>query len=429
MPSRTWIHRAAPILLLCAGMEGAAAQARPAAVPPPAVFTLPAGDIASSRPPQLSLDTFLALVRSENPALLADRYLVDMARADLRTASTLPNPAISHGRGAGERQTAIEQPIPLFGQRGMRMEGARRGIDATAANVEALAAGTLRDAAGAFVALLAAQERADRWSEAQGALAEAAAIVEGQVSAGARSRYDLTRIRVETANLAMRLAQAEAAEAAAASEVAAFVGAPDWRPRAVGSLRPAADSGRFDSRWQVARERLPSVRAALAAERLAETLIEVERREALPTPSVGVGRLHDADGRHTLIGVSVEIPLFDRRQGPIERARAQADESRQRRRAVVADAEATLRRSVDQFQRLQRLTDRFGEEGLSQLPELGRMARDAYQLGRGSILELIDAILSGTEKQVAYTELQEQVLRAEVEVRSASGAFASTGVD
>lgn len=378
-------------------------------------------DFDAARPPGLSLTEFLALVRRESPALQADRSLVDMARADLRTASTLPNPALSHARGAGDRQTTIEQALPVFGQRGLRMEGAQRGIDSARANVDALAADALRGAAETFVTLLAAQERTQRWQAANEALAAAAVIVEGQVAAGARSRYDLARIRVEAAHLGMRLDQAATAEADASAQLAATVGATGWRPRAIGSLRPAVGNGDFAVRWDRARTRLPAVRAALASEELARTLVAVERREAWPTPRIGVGRLRDGEGRHALVGVSVEIPLFDRREGPIARARAVADESRQRRCAVILAAEAELGRSVDQFQRLHRLTERFEADSLAALPALERMARDAYQLGRGSILELIDALLAGAEKRIAHVELVESVLKAEVAVRAASG--------
>lgn len=154
---------------------------------------------------------------------------------------------------------------------------------------------------------------------------------------------------------------------------------------------------------------------------MADTLVAVERREALPTVSVGVGQLRDGDGRHAVLGVSVEIPLFDRREGPIARANAVAKESRQRRRAVILAAQAELGRAIDQFQQLQRVAERFDADSLSALPELERMARDAYRLGRGSILELIDALLAGTEKQIAHVELIEAVLKAEVAVRAASG--------
>lgn len=48
------------------------------------------------------------------------------------------------------------------------------------------------------------------------------------------------------------------------------------------------------------------------------------------------------------------------------------------------------------------------------------MAHDAYRLGRGSILELIDVLLAGAEKQIAHVELVKAVLKAEVTVRTAS---------
>ena len=88
---------------------------------------------------------------------------------------------------------------------------------------------------------------------------------------------------------------------------------------------------------------------------------------------------------------------------------------------MILAAEAELGRSVDQFQRLHRLTERFEADSLAALPALERMARDAYQLGRGSILELIDALLAGAEKRIAHVELVESVLKAEVAVRAASG--------
>jgi hypothetical protein len=79
------------------------------AMPPPAAASRPKSTALDSeaagraRPARVSLVEFLAMVRRESPALLADRSLVDMARSDLRTAATLPNPAVSYPRGAGDR--------------------------------------------------------------------------------------------------------------------------------------------------------------------------------------------------------------------------------------------------------------------------------------------------------------------------------------
>jgi cobalt-zinc-cadmium efflux system outer membrane protein len=88
---------------------------------------------------------------------------------------------------------------------------------------------------------------------------------------------------------------------------------------------------------------------------------------------------------------------------------------------VLLSAEAELGRTVDQFQRAQRISERFEVGTLTALSELERMARDAYRLGRGGILELIDALLTCAEKRIARIELVEAMLKAEVAVRVASG--------
>ncbi|OVZ54144.1 hypothetical protein CDO44_26990 [Pigmentiphaga sp. NML080357] len=173
--------------------------------------------------------------------------------------------------------------------------------------------------------------------------------------------------------------------------------------------------------WPQAQNRLPTVRAALAQQAFAEKQLDAERREAYPTPTFMVGRLNNNEGRSTEYGVSVAIPLFDRNQGPIARAAAEADGMRLRSRAIVVAAEGELRRATEQLDRRQQLAERFEKEGLAMVPRLRQMAQDAYTLGRGSILDLVDAIQAVAEKKNTYLDLVEAVLQAEVDVRIASG--------
>ena len=49
------------------------------------------------------------------------------------------------------------------------------------------------------------------------------------------------------------------------------------------------------------------------------------------------------------------------------------------------------------------------------------MAQDAYKLGKGTILELIDTLGSITEHRLEHLELVKDMLDAEWEVRLASG--------
>ncbi|MEH3085752.1 MAG: TolC family protein [Xylophilus ampelinus] len=414
------------------GREHAAGAAAGVGTPhPPAGAPGDAGGAAPDGLPQaVGLEAFLELVRWNSPALRAERLRLDAARADLRTASALPNPLLSASRQPGirgergERQLAVEQPLPIFGQRGLRMENARLGIDAARDQVAVGVAGVLREAGRSFVALQVAQERERRLREALDDLEAAARIVRGQVEAGVRSRYERTRIEVELAGMAARAEESRARTADAAARLAAAAGAPGWRPEAAGL--PALPAPRPDAGalWREAQERLPELRAARSEEAQARQRIEVERREAWPVPAVGVGRLRDADGRHNIVGVSVVIPLFDRNQGPIARARAEAEARRLQRDAVALAAEAELRRAAEQFQRRRQLAARYEAEGLARVPELRRMAQDFYTLGNGGILEFIDAVQAVAERRIAWLDLVEGAMAAELDLRTAAGDFA-----
>lgn len=422
------------VAALCAALVPAAAgaqavvtaaqAARTAGVapPPPDIAMLPANDAPAVAPAHaVTLAEYLDLVRRGSLSLRADQVRVQAARADLRAASAFPNPSVSYSRKRGEREAGIEQPLPIFGQRGLRMEGAQLGIAAAAAQADVAYADAARDAAREFIALLVAQERHARREAANRDLDAAAAIVRGQVQAGARSRYDLARIEVQQAQSAMEVAKSQAALDESAAKVAAAAALPQWQPRAVGSLQPAPQSTDFDALWAVAQQRLPAVRAAVAEQEHADKLVAVERREALPTPSLSLGRLRNDDGRSNVIGVSLEIPLFDRREGAIAKAVAEREEAQLRREAALSAAQSELRRATGQLAQRRQLSERYARQGLERLGDLQRMARDAYQLGQGSVLELIDSIESVAEKQIGYLDLVEEVLQAELDVRSAAG--------
>ncbi len=412
------------VALACWLVAAGGAWATPGAAP--GVAMAPVAQAAAPAGP-VTLVEYLALVRHQSPALRAEALRVDAARADVRSASALPNPTLSYGHRRGEREAGLEQPLPIFGQRGARIDGARLGVATTAAQVDAAAADVLYEAARDFIALLVAQERQTLWAAAQSDLAQAAVVVDGQVQAGARSRYDRARIELQQAQMAMELAKARAMVDDAAAKLASAAALPQWRARAVGSLQTALPGGGATwgdgaALWAQAQQRLPAVRAALAAEAQAEQRIALERREALPTPAVGLSRVrHDADGRYSALSVSVEIPLFDRRQGAIERAQAERAQAQWQREAVVVAAQAELQRALEQWRQRQRLAQTYEQEGLAQLGPLRTMAQDAYLLGQSTILELIDAISAVAERKMEYLELVHEVLLAEWDVRAAAG--------
>jgi cobalt-zinc-cadmium efflux system outer membrane protein len=372
----------------------------------------------------ITLDEYLRLVLQNNPQLQAERLQVDAARADSKTAAAFPNPSASFYRKPGERGWGIDQPLPIFGQRGLRKENARRAEVTAAAQVDVTLSGAMDEAAGAFIELLMAQQRLAMWQEAQQKFVKAGHVVKGQMDAGTRSRYDGARISLQQAQMDMQVGKAQAELKEASARAAAAAAIPSWAPKATGSLKPASNDmlPSYSVLWDQAQQRLPAVRAAQAELDQARQKVQLQRREALPTPSISLSRVRTAfDGNYNVVGVSVELPLFDRKQGAIERAQVEEQQAELKREATLLSAQADLQRAVDQLALRRTSVINYEREGLVQIAPLEQMAEDAYRLGRGSILELIDAMSSITSHRMEYLDLVKEMLEAEWNVRVASG--------
>ena len=408
-------HFLAIAAALCCGAVQAADLAQSAQATT-ASAVAPAGPV--------TLQEYLRLVVQNQPALAAERMQTNLAKADSKTASTFPNPAAHYSSKRGEKEWGVEQPIPIFGQRGMRMENAKLGEKAAAANADLAVALTMSDAAHAFNELLVAQQRYKVWQGAQDELNKAGDIVKGQIEAGTRSRYDGARLNLQQAQMSMQVRKAQAALKDAASRVASIAALPQWQVTVDGSLQ-ASDlrhAPAYGPLWETAQTRLPVLQAAQAELDRARQKIKLEQREALPTPTFGVSRIRNSvDGSFNQVGVNVEIPLFDRRQGLIDRAKVEADQAELRRDAAVLAAQSELQRSLQQLQLRRSAVRDYEKEGLAQIAPLHQMAQDAYKLGKGTILELVDALGSITEHRLEHLELVKDMLDAEWEVRLASG--------
>jgi cobalt-zinc-cadmium efflux system outer membrane protein len=373
----------------------------------PAITAAPASEVSPAAAPQqpVGMQEYLQMVVRNQPELAAQRLQIGIAKADSRTAAAFPNPTVSYSSKPSEKQWSIEQPLPIFGQRRLRMENARKGETAARANVEVAVATTLNDAATAFIDLLMTQQRLRVWD-------------------GARSRYDGARLNLQQAQMAMQVSQAQSDWQDAASHAAALAALPQWAPRATGSLQavPVGQLLNEPELWEAARQRLPALVAAQAELDQLRHKIELERREALPTPSVSVARVRDRmDGNYNQIGVSVELPLFDRREGPIARAQVEAEQAQLRYDAALIQARTELQRAVKQLKLRRDAVRAYEKQGLAQIAPLNQMAQDAYKLGQGSILELIDSLGSINEHRLEHLDLVKEMMLAEWQVRVASG--------
>jgi cobalt-zinc-cadmium efflux system outer membrane protein len=388
---------------------------------------------AADLPATVSLDDVLGLLETKSPRALAERANVAVVAADKITAQTLPNPTMSYGGlqlvdgtntgAASSNQVVLEQPLLLFGQRGVRSEEADLRTTAEQARVATSLSELRLKVRQAFTTLLARQDQLRILEDSLNELTRVENIVRGRAAAGDRSRYDVMRIEVQTRALQVEVANLRTDIVDAAGQLAALLGVPGWQPRASGSLKPGNVPTEVETLWTTAEKRRPALVAARERQVASYGGITLARREALPIPALAAGAVVTDDVYSTSVyfGLSLPLPLFDRNQGAVARAAAEANADTLALEAEEAEARAEIERAAAVL-RERRATLKTLEADVAQrVPELRRMAEDAYREGSGGILELLDAF--GSLKDIRLRELQQQEAArlAEDEVIAAAG--------
>jgi cobalt-zinc-cadmium efflux system outer membrane protein len=169
-----------------------------------------------------------------------------------------------------------------------------------------------------------------------------------------------------------------------------------------------------------AAEMRAAVESAPASLRDAHSALD---RERLPIPafSAGTQMTHEVTGTSTFFGFSMPLPLFDRNQGAIAKATAQIRADDLALEAELAEARADIERATTVLaKRREALTELEGRV-VQRVPMLRRMSEDAYREGGADILELLDAMRSVKDIEIAdVQQLESATLAEEVVVAAAA---------
>ncbi len=373
----------------------------------------PSGDLA--------LGDAIALALLRNPELAVDSFEQRAREAAALQAGVRPNPTLSIEledfagsgafRGARRAQTTLllGQLVELGGKRAARALLAQADVDVAAWDYELRRIDVLSRTSDAFIELLAAQERLELADEAL-ALARKVERVAGlRRRAGMASPAEEIRagVAVDVAGVEREhtqhgLATARQALAAMWAGEASFTRAlgdlaqlPKPPRRAELASRLAASPG--VARWQ----------AELARREAARALV---RSGLTPDLALTAGPRHlaGADDVALVVGVSVPLPLFDRKAGAIAEselriAKLAAEQRAQRVRIATAlnAAQLALIASIEEAKLLR-------ERVLPGIERAAQVMQRGYEEGRFAQIEVLE-----TER--ARAEAREQTLRALVE--------------
>lgn len=353
----------------------------------------------------LTLPGALASVLARSPELTSFSWDIRAADAEVLQAGLRPNPEFSMNPenfvGSGQYASQIQfqntlqlsQLIELGGKRSRRTDVAERARDKLSAEYEAKRVEVLAGTTVDFIELLSDQERLTlartAVRQAEGTLAAAAKRVQAGVGSPleeVRARVLLARARIveehtehellaARQNLAARWGGTEPLFTAAKGELYAAHVIPPLESL-VARLASAPE-------WQVsvAEERVRTAEAALA------------RTKQTPDVTLAAAWRHgrDWDDQSTVAAFSMPLQIFNRYQGEVAAAEAQARGATLRTKGIESRLRAVLFGLYQEILHAQAEMEAMRKEIVPRSEEALALARKGFGEGLFSQLDLLDA--------------------------------------
>ena len=428
MRAATWLSLTAGLVCLLVAAATLRAVAQPA--------------MSASSPVQLTLGEAISQALARNRELRVSRIDIDVSRGKLQQAQRYPfNPELSlegdAGRGVGREEpdrrgigggkVGLSQVIEIRGQRGFRVRGAEADVLRSQWTARDAERDVVAEVTRAFTELLIAQERIALAREALTLSESLRNAAKTLVDAGDAPELDLLRADVEVRRAENRLRLEETAAATTARTLALLIALPaDISVSATGSLLLDPVPGTVQELLDRARANRPDLKAAEAASSAAKAalrLTEAERFFPSVTVSAGYAEALDFDARNraALVGVSVPLPFWNRREGDIKAAEAEAAKQAAQTDRILAKIDKEVTTAFRQFAATQQTVERYLRQIVPAQQQTATLVEDGYRLGQLRLTEALLAQRDFIEARTAYLEASAAYNTARADLQKAVG--------
>ena len=363
--------------------------------------------------------TRVALV--QRPELDVARTRIDEARAAITTAGARPNPTLSIDpevvTGADDPWILgwfLDIPLETAGKRGLRVRAAEEKLSAEEYGLPLAAWGIRVEVRRALDELEAARTVAGNVEERRALEERRLALQRARLEAGAIDVLELGRAEQSRAQVEVLASDARERSSRALSSLAVALGLPREAlasaridPSAAGVPAPPDVAGARD----LALANRLDLRAALADYARTEAELELEIARQYPDVHLVPGYNYDQGDHKISLGVSLELPLFNRNEGPIAEAAARRAGSAARfeelQTSVLGAVESARVTYADALER---------EANRSRALELAEAEERRVEraLGAGAVerLVLVEAGLARLARERERAEAHADVLQA-----------------
>jgi cobalt-zinc-cadmium efflux system outer membrane protein len=331
-------------------------------------------------------------------------------------------------RGTNNSQAtiALSEPLEIGGQRGARKAAGRAGLAAATARSVQARAEFGYDLAMAYAGAEVAQGRVALLTQDAERAQEDLRSARALVAAGKEGELRAVQAEAAAAASSAELEGARAGVIEALGRLSTLAGSKEPYSAVGGSLLNAAGTESTGA-GSPSDATMPRIATAEAEREWADRRLNVERRRAIPTPSLSIGtrRLKGDDANALVAGFSLPLPLFDRSRGDIAAARAVLSGAEARLEGARLEAQAEARTASAQFEAsAARLT--AANQGAVAAREAYRLARIGYEAGRTPLFELLGTRRALTEADLRLLDARLDRVRAHASLARLAGRIPFT---
>jgi cobalt-zinc-cadmium efflux system outer membrane protein len=354
-------------------------------------------------PRRLTLDEALAMADRYNPRLKAASASVDAASAAIKTAGAWNNPTLSFGT-LGRQQAIMNTTVPgmlngfsvnqlveLPKLRGSRIQAAEIARQSTEYTVRETRLEVLGAVKQAYLEVLRRRTERDLAKENLTLLEDLRRRIQAQVSAGEAARLELVRADAEVASARIQVQSAELRRTIALSNLYGAVGTPLGQVELV----PLPDRPRILPTLEELRteavNRHPAILYAESETRRTQAVLAYERAQRIPQPTLWADVFQQPDAAQYRFGVSLNLPLWNKREGPIAEAQAQQRQTNALAQQKRLEVSAAVEASYNLYQVASQQVEIFEAGTMRSAESAVQAAEAAFKFGERGIVEVLDA--------------------------------------
>lgn len=393
-------------------------------------------------PVRITLDQAIQMALQHNHALLAARTTILQSEAEEITANLRPNPTFSTDYqflpvfnpsqfNVPSSQLPLPREFDANVSYALELGGKRRARLLAARDITAVTRSTVADnertltfnVAQQFVSVQLAESTLELAQQNLKSFRDTVKISEDRFRAGDISEDDYLKIKLQLLQFQTDVSQAQLARAQGLSDLRQILGyesvSADYDVSGDFDYQPLS-AGLEDLQAKALLNR-PDLRATRQGITAAQSQLRLQKANGKPdlTPLVGYSQ---AGGEHTLdVAASLPIPIFDRNQGEVARARYVVTQAQEQERATNGQVLTDVRDAYEGVRSNDQIVTIFRSGYLDEAKLDRDISEYAYRHGAASLLDFLDAERSYRATQLAYRQALASYLTALEQLREAVG--------